>query len=212
MKKIVDTTQYSSKWKDNTKPFRIGRSFTVIPGGRRKRPIKGRTNIYLDSDLAFGTGLHVTTRFMVRLIERCRGRFSDFFDIGTGSGILSVAAHKCGAKGVLAIDISKDAVKIAAGNLKMNNCRNTTVRCADIGKFRWKRQFDLVCANLITQDLIQSAKKIIGYVKPGKYLAVSGVSMNSYAVFRKAYKKYALRCLKVEKDEGWTAMLFKKTG
>jgi len=202
---------WQTKWKQGFKPFAITKTFGIIPHRFKKTfHFRDRIPIYIDTDLAFGTGLHATTRFMAQLIERCRGHFQEFLDIGTGTGILAIIAAKCNAKNVSAIDISPEAVKVAQINFVKNQCGKINVRVMDAYKIRSKEKYDFVCANIITYDLIQIAERMIDLVKPGKYLAVSGISLNSYDVFRKAYARYPLRCLKIEKGEGWVAILYKK--
>jgi len=202
---------WKTKWKQGLKPFALTKTFGIVPTGLNKGfYIRRRTPIYIDTDLAFGTGLHATTRFMAQLVERCRGRFRKFLDVGTGTGILAIIAAKCGADDITAIDLSPEAVKIARSNFIKNECAQVNVRVVDAYKIKYKKQYDFVCANIITYDLIQLAEKLIKLVKPGKYLAVSGISLNSYDVFRQAYRRYPLRCIKIEKGEGWIAILYKK--
>lgn len=209
--KSLEKGDWQTKWKEEFKPFSLTQTFAVIPlRYKHKRRIRGRAPIYIDTDLAFGTGLHATTRFMAQFIERCTGRFESFLDLGTGTGILAVIAAKCGAKDVQAIDICKDAVAVARKNCIENNCFSVDIKTADVQKYRIKKQYDLVAANILTQELIRTADKIISFVKPGKYLAVSGISLNSYDVFRQAYARYPLHCVKIEKGEGWVAVLYKK--
>jgi len=202
---------WQTKWKKGFKPFCLTRSFGVVPMRlRNKYHFRGRTPLYIDTDLAFGTGMHATTRFMAQFVERCAGQFNSFLDLGTGTGILSMIAFKCGADDVTAVDISPEAVAIAKSNCIVNECASINVKLLDAQKTKNKKKYDFVCANIITQDLIQMGKKIISLVKPGQYLAVSGISLNSYDVFRKAYAQYPLRCVKIEKGEGWVAILYKK--
>ena len=208
---LLRRKDWQTKWKKEFKPFSLTKTFGVIPMRfKNKHRLRGKTPIYLDTDLAFGTGLHTTTRFMAGFVERCRGRFTSFLDLGTGTGILAMIAAKCGAKNITAIDISKDAVRVAKQNCTENNCLAIDIKVADAHKYRSKKQYDFVCANILTQDLIQMAGKVIRLVKPGKYLAVSGISLNSYDMFRQAYAQYPLRCVKIEKGEGWVALLYKK--
>jgi len=203
---------WQAKWKREFKPFALTKTFGVVPMWLKKkyRP-RVWIPIYIDTTVAFGTGLHATTRFMSQFVERCRGRFSSFLDLGTGTGILAMIAAKCGTEDVTAIDISREAVEVAKANCIENKCTLVNVKVADVQKYKTKKQYDFVCANIITQDLIRMAKKIISLVKPGKYLAVSGISLNSYEVFRQAYAQYPLRCIKIEKGEGWVAILYKKS-
>jgi len=209
--KHLHKKDWQTKWKNGFKPFTLTQTFGVIPQRLKKKyHFRDRVPIYIDTDLAFGTGLHATTRFMAQLVERCQGRFQSFLDVGTGTGILSVIAFKCGADNITAIDINPEAVKVARSNFINNDCSSIHVRAVDAQKVRIKRRYDFVCANIITQDLINMAEKLISLVKPGKYLAVSGISLNSYDMFRQAYAQYPLRCLKIERGEGWAAILYKK--
>ncbi len=209
--KALQKKDWQTKWKKEFKPFSLTKTFSVIPiRFKGKRRLPGKISIYLDTDLAFGTGLHASTRFMAGFVERCRGQYTSFIDLGTGTGLLSMIAAKCGAENITAIDIDGDAVKVAKKNFKENNCSFIDGKVADVYKYRAKKQYDFVAANIITQDLIRMGGRLISLVKPGKYLAVSGISLNSYDIFREAYAKYPLRCLKIEKGEGWVALLYKK--
>ena len=202
---------WQTKWKKEFKPFCLTKSFGVVPMWLRKKyRFRGRKPLYIDTDLAFGTGMHATTRFMAQFVERCAGQFNSFLDVGTGTGILAMIAFKCHADDVMAIDISPEAVAVAKSNCIINDCASINVKVLDVQKIKSKKRYDFVCANIITQDLISMAKKIISLVKPGQYLAVSGISLNSYDVFRQAYAQYPLRCVKIEKGEGWVAILYKK--
>lgn len=209
--KTLKKKDWQTKWKKEFKPFSLTKSFAIIPFRfRGKRQLPGKMPIYLDTDLAFGTGLHATTRFMAGFVEKYKGRYDTFLDLGTGTGILSMIASKCGAKDVMAIDICPDSVKVARQNCSENDCTAIKVEIADAHKSRSKKQYDFVAANIITQDLIKMGSKLVNHVKPGKYLAVSGISLNSYETFRESFAKYPLRCLKIEKGEGWVALLYKK--
>ena len=200
-----------TKLKNEIKPFFLTKSFGVVPMRLKgKYAFRTHTPIYIDTGVAFGTGRHETTRFIAQLVERCRGRFESFLDVGTGTGILAMVASKCDAVDVTAIDVSSEAVKVARSNFCKNRCLSIKIKTAGIHKFKFKKQYDFVCANLITQDLIHMADKLCGLVKPGQYLAVSGISLNSYDTFRSAYAQYPLRCVKVVKGKDWTAILFKK--
>jgi ribosomal protein L11 methyltransferase len=202
---------WESKWKDDFRAFDIGRSFRVVPLWEKEQfQPQRRTPIFIDTGLAFGTGLHATTRYMIEFIERCRGRFETFLDLGTGTGILAVAAYHCGARGPLGVDICGDAVRTARRNCRLNLARGARVFKADLHSLKMDESFDFVAANLITHDLIKARRTIVGLVNAGGFLAFSGVSSRHYEDVRRAYRPFPLRCLKVEKGEGWTACLLRK--
>src|SRR3989338_1278897 len=130
--KVLKKKDWALKWKDNFKPFILTRTFGIVPMWQKGTyTFRGKVPIYIDSDLAFGTGLHPTTKYMARIIERTRGRFKSFLDVGSGTGILSIIAAKCGAKIIDAVDICPEAVKVARGNFMENACPQVNIRVAD---------------------------------------------------------------------------------
>jgi len=209
--KTLHKKDWQAKWKKEFRPFALTENFGVVPlWMKHQHRLRGREPIYIDTNAAFGTGLHATTRFMAQFVDRCRGRFTSFLDVGTGTGILAMIAAKNGADDVTAIDICREAVEVARSNCVENECPSIDIKVADVQTYGTRKRYDFVCANLITQDLVRMASKIIRLVKPGKYLAVSGISFNNYGTFRRAYARHPLRCLKIERGEGWVAVLYKK--
>lgn len=203
---------WQERWKNDFYPFALTQTIDIVPIWRKSKYVaRGRrTAIFIDTLTSFGSGLHETTRFMARLIERCRRDFETFFDIGTGTGILSLVALKCGAGKVNAIDIDRDCLKTAERNFKLNHCSPDRLRAADIARIKGKNEFDFVAANLVTDDLITAGKNIISFVKPGKYLAVSGISLENLVRFKNAFKRLPLRCIRIEKGKQWAAILYKR--
>ncbi|MBU0468280.1 MAG: 50S ribosomal protein L11 methyltransferase [Candidatus Omnitrophica bacterium] len=210
--KVLKKEDWLTKWKTDFKPFMLTKNFKVIPAWLKKQDDKFMSRkIYLDTDMAFGTGLHPTTRFMANLIERCSGKFESFVDIGTGTAILAIIAERCSATIIDAFDYDEDAVKTAQKNLVRNRTKLINLSVADITKTKARMKYDFVSANLITEDLIANRKKILSFVKPGKFLAVSGISVSSSEYFRNEFQeKLPLRCVKIEKDQGWFAFLYKR--
>ncbi|MGE0267631.1 MAG: 50S ribosomal protein L11 methyltransferase [Candidatus Omnitrophota bacterium] len=209
--KPLKSKDWQNIWKKDYKPFALTKKFDIVPYSyRSKYKSKNRKLIYIDTSYAFGTGLHATTRFMAQFIERCEGRYSSFIDIGTGTGILSLVALKCGASAVTAIDLKKDIIEIANMNFKENGYIDQRAQAINFEKLDTKKKFDYVAANLITFDLIRFRKKLVSLVKKEKYLAVSGISLMNYALFRRKFDQLPLKCLKIEKAEGWYALLYKR--
>ena len=121
--RLLERSDWLDAWKKNYKPFYLGRKFRVIPEWYRlKVRNQGKIPIYLDPQDAFGAGTHVTTRLMIRFLESLEGKFSSFLDIGTGTGILMIAARHLGAKHMIGMDISGAAISAAKKNLRINKC------------------------------------------------------------------------------------------
>jgi len=158
----------------------------------------------------FGTGTHPTTRFIAEFLESRQGTFKSILDIGTGTGILTMVADYYGADTLWALDISKKAVAVARRNFRLNNVTLDHLKAGDFKSFSSRKQFDFVLANIITDELIRMRKKIINTVLPGKYLAVSGISLVHFSEFRNRFESDELRCLRIRKKDGWTALLYKR--
>ena len=204
---------WKTRWKKYVRPFAITRQIRVVPLWRvRQNTKKSDKDIYIDTTLAFGTGLHATTRMMARLIGLEKGKFSRFLDVGTGSGILSIIAYRYGAGQLYAIDIDKDAIKTARRNLMINQCWPACIKTLSFDEFSAEKQFDFIAANLLTEHLIRLKNKFIACLKPGKYLAVSGIYRDNYPGFRKRFSDRRLRCLRVLVQKNWYALLFTRRG
>ncbi len=198
-------------WKKEIHPFQLTRRFDVVPCWNRESYQPGtRCPIYLDTILSFGTGLHETTRFMAELIEQCAGRFRTFLDIGTGTGLLAIIAARCGADTVWGIDIDEQSVVNAQQNMQRNGLAFDWCAAMDARSFSSRRKFDFTAANVITDELIAMKAKLIATVKPGKYLAVSGIALDSLRRFQTAFRDDRLRCRKIIKGRKWCALLYQK--
>lgn len=211
VEKTLSARDWRDKWKRQIKPFHLTRTYDVVPLWNRKDyQAGGREPIFLDTTLAFGTGLHETTWFMSQLIEGCAGRFKSFLDIGTGTGLLSVVAAKSGAGTLWAVDIDPVSIETARKNLAANGLEFDWCAVMDFAKFRRKQTFDFVAANVITAELIRLRARIVSAVRPGGYLAVSGVSLDNLAYFKTAFSDQPLHCLRILKGKTWTAILYRK--
>lgn len=209
--KKIKNENWKIKFSKTFSVFALTRRFDIVPSWKLKKYKKTRRiPIILDSINAFGTGLHETTSFMAQFIEAHKGRFKSFFDVGTGTGLLALIALKCGAQEICAIDFDKDAVVAAKQNFKINGYSPKGISRADIGKYKAKKKFDFVAANLITRDLIKYKKQILALVARGGFLAISGIMEENYPEIRKAFNLKSLKCAKIQKKGQWVGLLYKK--
>ncbi len=209
-KKTLRTEDWRDRWKKDLKPFKLTDRFDVIPAWSKSRKRSPREPLFLDTTLAFGTGLHETTRFMAYLIEQHKGPFQRFLDIGTGTGLLSVIAAKCGAKELWAVDIDPNSVVTARANMKANHLEFDSIQAGDFRQIILEGTFDYVAANIITDELISMKDKIIESVIPGGTLAVSGISLKNLERFRRSFKNSDLVCRRILRGKAWAAILYKK--
>jgi ribosomal protein L11 methyltransferase len=210
---VLYQDDWLTRWKKDWKPFALTKKTDVVPVWCVDDYVIGkRPYIFLDTISSFGTGLHETTRFMAQFVEMLQGKFTSCLDIGTGTGILALVALKGGAKEVHAVDIDEMCIKAANANFKVNGYSGELITLHDVSKFKTKKTFDFVMANLITHDLVRMKQKILSLVKPDGWLAVSGVSLENLPILRQGFSKLPLRCVKIKKGTKWSAVLFKRQG
>lgn len=201
------------KWKRDYGIQLLGKCFVLVPVWHqeeyRRKKKDGKLPIFLDPKSAFGAGTHETTRMMILFVESLRGRFEDFLDLGTGTGILSTAAYRLGAKNISGIDCENQAVLTARQNLRRNGCRNFSVTKSYLHSYRREKRFQLVAANLITPVLLKEKAKIQSFVQKNGWLAVSGISKEHFREFRSKFKTKDFREEKVLTMGKWTALLYR---
>lgn len=211
LSKSLAQSEWLTKWQDDFKPFKLTDTFWVIPAWeKRPQGVSQERSIIIGEGVAFGTGLHPTTRYMSRFIERIKPPIEKFLDIGTGTGILSILAHKCGAKKIAAIDINEEAVKTAEDNFGLNGVLSYHGKCMDFKNWRSRAKFDYIAANLITEDLLIFKQKLYDLIQESGYLAISGISVDNFNRVKKAFREFPLRCVKIEKAEGWCGILYQR--
>lgn len=209
----VQRSDWQDLWKKGIKPFALTKNIEVIPRWVKNasQATSKKFPIYIDTNLAFGTGLHETTQFMSQMIESCRGQFQSFLDIGTGSGILAIVARHCGAKDITAFDIDPQSIAVANENLAANKVIGVKVFAKDFAKWKNSQRYDFVAANLVTHDLMEFGKGLVRRVKLGKFLAVSGISLPNLPALKKAFAKLPLAEVKTLRGKTWSAVLYQKT-
>ena len=169
----------------------------------------------LDPGLSFGTGQHATTGFCLRqLVAVRRGDLSQsFLDIGTGSGILAIAAAKLGYSPARAFDVDPEAVRVAKANARQNGVgRIVAVRRKDLTSVskRAAKGFDVVCANLTADLLIGERWRIVSQLRSGGCLILSGILRTQFAAVRRAYSSAAFEVEGSKTEGDWRSGTFAK--
>lgn len=170
----VKEEDWSENWKQYYKPFRIGEHLVVKPTWEDWEARPGDLIIEIDPGMAFGTGTHETTAMCVALIEKYY-RAGALLDVGTGSGILAIAAARLGAKDILAVDIDPDAVRVAKENVEHNGLSEfIEVRKGDLLQ-GLSRKFDFAVANILAPVICLLAAPLKNHLNPGGVFVCSGI-------------------------------------
>ena len=204
---------WAESWKRHFKPLSIGSALLVKPSWSKRRPHQGQKVVVLDPGLSFGTGQHPTTRFCLEQLAAARKQDTEqsFLDMGTGSGILAIAAAKLGYRPVEAFDFDPDAIRIARANAARNSVSH---------KIRFKRQglgrlplkphcrFHVICANLIADLLLEEQTRILARLSPGGTLVLAGILRSQFSAVRRAYETAGLRLRKHTAKNEWESGAF----
>ncbi|MBR1561344.1 MAG: 50S ribosomal protein L11 methyltransferase [Clostridia bacterium] len=175
----VAEEDWTESWKKAFKPFRLGGHMVVKPSWEEYDAQPGDHIIEIDPGMAFGTGTHETTGMCVELVEKYVKPGDAVIDIGTGTGILAIAAAHMGAKQVLATDLDAVAVRVAKENVAVNGFAEVIeVRCGDLLEAVDADPADVVIANIIADVIIGLAAPVKPYVKDGGVFICSGIAVN----------------------------------
>ena len=173
-----ENEDWSESWKKAFKPIRMGEHFVIRPGWAEFDPLPGDKVIEIDPGLAFGTGTHETTGMCTALVEKYVRPGQRVIDIGTGSGILAIAAAHMGADEVLATDLDPVAVRVAAENAGINGFGDRiSCRCGDLLDVV-DVSGDVVIANIIADVIIMLAKPVRARIADGGLFICSGIAVD----------------------------------
>ncbi len=177
--RVVREEDWANAWKDYYHVTHIGQRLVIRPSWREYIPKNNEVVLELDPGMAFGTGLHPTTRLCLEQIEQRMQPEMRVLDLGTGSGILALAAAKLGAANVYCIDNSSVAVESALDNVEMNHMSdrvNVVLGVLDETEAtRLAGQYDLVLANIIARVIGSIASNLAQVLAPGGILITSGI-------------------------------------
>jgi ribosomal protein L11 methyltransferase len=213
---VVHESDWANAWKRHVGVMRVGRRIVIRPTWRRHRRRPGDVVIAMDPGMAFGTGLHPTTRLCLAGIERwadegllLRGGARDggvrLLDVGCGSGILAIAAGLLGAGGLVGIDTDPIAVEATLANARRNRVARR-LRAWRGSLPTGAGPFDLVTANLIASVLVALAADLAGELGPRGRLLASGIFVDREADVRAAFESAGLRVLGRDAEGDWVAL------
>jgi ribosomal protein L11 methyltransferase len=198
-------------------PVPAGR-FVVHGSHDRERVAPNKLAIEIEAALAFGTGHHGTTRGCLLLLDHVlkSSRPRKVLDLGTGTGVLAIAAAKALHRAVLASDIDLPSVRVAAENARLNEVGNqvrviraTGFAAPDFGK---AGPFDLVLANILANPLRQLASPMARHLAPRAHVILSGLLTHQAPAVIAAYRARGLVPLRHLRIEGWSSLLLRKVG
>jgi ribosomal protein L11 methyltransferase len=220
MEREVADEDWASAWKEHFHVHRPGERTVVVPTWREYEPEDEDIVIRLDPGMAFGTGLHPSTRLCVRELEHRVLDGTTVLDVGTGSGILSIVAAKLGAKYIRAVEIDPVAVTAARENLQANGISEEIVEIEEgslpsprqdpfaRGRAGWPPDgFDIVVANITADVLAELSVPLAAAVAPGGTLIGSGIIGTRFVEAVDALAAVGLRLIDAVSEGDWRAII-----
>ena len=207
---ISSDEDWLHRWKDYFTPTKISDRFIVKPAWSTYEPDPGECVIDLDPGMAFGTGTHETTRLCLRLMEKYLHSGQRVLDVGTGTGILAIAAALLGCESVLAVDIDDAAVSIAHQNVQKNGVEHAVNVCtANLTQgVEWVA--DAVVSNLMADLIIRFAPQVERHIPSGGIYIAGGIIDGRLDDVCKALEGERFCTVETLRDGEWWSVAFKK--
>lgn len=192
-----------AEWRVGLEPVRLGR-LTVTPSWHAAAAC-GPCTIVLDPGMAFGSGHHATTRLCLAALERADLSARRVLDVGTGSGVLAIAAARLGAEEVIAVDVDPDAVAVAAGNATRNDV-SVDLRIGSVDAVAEDGAFDVVVANLSSDIVLSLAADLLTLTASDGFLIVSGLGRSRCETVGRALRQLGAELVAVGVEDEWVAL------
>ncbi|MDQ0218251.1 50S ribosomal protein L11 methyltransferase [Peribacillus cavernae] len=207
----VNEEEWATAWKKYYNPVKISERFTIVPTWENYEPVSSdELIIELDPGMAFGTGTHPTTVMCIQALERTVKPGDSVVDVGTGSGVLSIAAAMLGAQSVTALDLDEVAVASAKLNVKLNKVQNVVSVSQNNLLDGVERSADVVVANILAEVIVRFTDEVAAVVKPGGSFIASGIIQPKKQEVKDAITASGFTIEETILMEDWVALIAKR--
>ncbi|HWP95534.1 MAG TPA: 50S ribosomal protein L11 methyltransferase [Syntrophomonadaceae bacterium] len=207
----VREEDWAETWKQHFHTFKVGERLVIKPSWEIHQPQAGEVIIEIDPGMAFGTGIHASTRFCLLFLDEFMQDGMSVIDAGCGSGILSIAAALLGADRVFSMDIDPLAVKIAVENVQLNKMEHIVqVGQGDISAELPDWQADIMVANIIAEVVVSLIPGAAKNLPTGGWFFGSGIIESQWLLVQEQLQKYGFTIEKVLKEAEWIGVAARK--
>lgn len=205
----IEETDWNQEWKKHFKPFPVGKNFLIKPSWEEIDEDTERKIIEIDPGMAFGTGTHATTLMCLEALENYLKEEDLVYDIGTGSGILAIAAGKLGANSI-GIDIDEDSVRTAKDNVKLNKCADNVKIIKGNLLNKAMDKADIIISNIIADAIINMSGNLNKFLKDSGIFIASGILENKKEEVVQALKANKFEILETSVMDEWLCIVARK--
>ncbi|MBQ3428465.1 MAG: 50S ribosomal protein L11 methyltransferase [Mogibacterium sp.] len=201
-----DDSEWLYKWQEHFKPAKVGERIVVKPGWEDYDPSEGELVIEMDPGMAFGSGLHETTSMCVKALEKYMPEDARVLDVGTGTGILAMAAVLLGAENALGIDIDEEAVRVATENIRKNDLEGSIAVMKGDLMSGVDYSADVIVANLMADLVMMLSPAAAEQLGPGGIYITSGILDVKEDAVKGAIEAAGFDIIEVLADGEWRAI------
>lgn len=208
----VNEEEWATAWKKYYNPVKISEKFTIVPTWEEYTPVSSdELIIELDPGMAFGTGTHPTTVMCIQALERTVKPGDRVIDVGTGSGVLSIAAAMLGAEDVRAFDLDEVAVTQARLNIKLNKVHpSVSISQNNLLDNVEENSADVIVANILAEVILRFTDDAARVIKPGGAFITSGIIKQKKDQVKEALVNSGFEILETILMEDWVAIIAKR--
>ncbi len=206
---IRETKNWNKEWEENREILKIGKRFVIRPSFKDYSPAGDEIVLTIDPKMSFGTGEHATTRLVMEMLEDVVKGGESVLDVGTGTGVLAIAAVKLGAKSALGIDNDDWCLENGIENITQNDVEKTVAIKTGELKDVPPEKYDIVLANIQKDVLTALAPDFGTYIKPGGTLVLSGILFSDEEDILKVYTSLGYKSDKVIRKDEWISIALK---
>ena len=207
----VQEEEWATAWKKYYHPVKISSKFTIVPTWEEYEPVSSdELIIELDPGMAFGTGTHPTTVMSIQALEQTVKKGDIVYDVGTGSGVLSIASALLGAKHILALDLDDVAVESAKSNIELNNVQDQIIVKQNNLLNSNTEPADVIVANILAEIIVRFTDDAYRLVKDGGYFITSGIINQKRQEVEDKILSSGFTIVETLKMEDWVTIIAKK--
>lgn len=208
--KEIEESDWENEWKNYFHPFQASERFYIVPSWETVSKEENHLYIELDPGMAFGTGDHPTTSMCLKVIEKIIEPHHDVIDVGTGSGILSIAAHLLDANHIKAIDLDEMAVQVAKENFVKNHCEAVIETTTGNLLNDESNQYDVVIANILAHVITLMVEDAYARLHSKGYFVASGIIEEKADEIETQMKQAGFKIIETQQDNGWVCITGQK--
>ncbi|GGB79633.1 50S ribosomal protein L11 methyltransferase [Staphylococcus nepalensis] len=207
----IQEHDWENEWKNYFHPFRASEKFTIVPSWETyQKEDANEMCIELDPGMAFGTGDHPTTSMCLKAIEKFVKSEDSVIDVGTGSGILSIASHLLGVKRIKALDVDEMAIKVAKENFEKNHCEAAIEAVPGNLLTEETEKFDVVIANILAHIIEEMIEDAYNTLNKEGYFITSGIIVEKHEAILNQMKRIGFKINSINHDNGWVCIVGQK--